>query len=988
MDRAIKLNGAGTSESTGTRLTFASGVSFTPTSDWGDDCAINYGEGLPASQMIFKTRDAAADEDEIFEVSGFRIIQPETTNKVGFLLISNGSVTTPLRAVMVHDNLLMFRTNWDSTYQYNQVISLTGNVYGVFYNNEIYTRKPYINFSFGRIDEGTDNNTCAYTGTDYNWINRTYKPGTQDTFVLEDNTWHFYMTTNIHMGGSSNGQNGYVIRYNTYNNHDTSAKGQGAHDVHGAYTSLGPPFGAEVYGNYFKGESVCTVGNTLAECLRDGDYYQYGVTMLHTRAGRNMVWNNLTQNMGGNKTLAGSSVLIKRACDECDTTYTVNTQHACVDPGFTTCLGRNRCSSDDQPQYVADTYIFQNRYGDAGTTLSTYVGVEGESSAPCACLEYSGDTCIHYARCSDHPEQLPKENREWWRDNTGCTTSACLTGIGCGATKPTGSCIAGTAYWVTDQDCTTLLPANVGATTDGTHSTKVRTGSLYRCEKGSPPKWSDLPYYTPLPYPHPLRGSPPVPPSAVYNAMLLTDTDVVTLYKFEDGALTTDSRGTNTLTNNNTASSSGTKAEGSYSTALASASSQSYTIAGASLSNTFPGKEGASNKTFSITGWFRAASLPASGNSMVITAMTNSTSTDWTHAVLLKNTGGNTNVKFILGTYYVAQSQEYTHATNLSADTWYHFTASFDGTSAYAIRLRDADGAAVGTDITGTYDGNSDTAISFASGMYFNGFIDELVFFTRAISSDDAGNIASGDYLEATPTDSDDPIPSDPCAGYASCRRPIIEIACEEADKSITIYHGLKTNENATCKWDTTSQVNYTALTNTYGTTGTQDHSDTLAAVACAATKRIYYACKDESDNESDVGYFDVPVADYDDADAPVITNLTVNQGCAVTNKLTVTTDKASTCFWCLDSETCTTDALVGSMTQMVFSEGNTRHIAFPSQAASSTATYNIKCRSTQGVVSAATQVSLTTGACLGITIGGGPHGITFGTGKHTINFK
>jgi len=372
---------------------------------------------------------------------------------------------------------------------------------------------------------------------------------------------------------------------------------------------------------------------------------------------------------------------------------------------------------------------------------------------------------------------------------------------------------------------------------------------------------------------------------------------------------------------------------------------------------------------------------------MVITAVSNAAENDWVHAVLLTNTGGNTNFKFILGTFYVAQSQEYTHATNLSTATWYHFTVSFDGTSAYAIRLRDSDGATVGTDITGTYDGLSDTAITYASGMLFNGLIDELVFFNRAISSDDAGNIASGDYLEETPTDPDPPVPSEACAGYASCVRPIIEIACEEADESITIYHGIRTNENATCKWDTVSRANYTALTNTYGTTGERDHSDTLSLVSCNSTQRIYYACKDESDNESGVGYFDALIGDYTDLVAPSITNVTINQVWSVRNKIKVTTDKASTCYWCLDSESCTTATEYTSMTQMIFSEGNTQHIAFPVQEEDSTVTYNVKCKSTQGAISSATQISLTTRPALGVGESGSL-GISFGTGKLGINFK
>jgi len=240
--------------------------------------------------------------------------------------------------------------------------------------------------------------------------------------------------------------------------------------------------GAEIYGNYFQGSSTCTVSSRC-----NNEYYT--VVLMHPRAGRNIIFNNLAQNSGGDGTL-GAAVWIKRACNECSATFSSNTGHACVATTFTECIGKNRCSSDDQPLYLDRTYIFQNRLGAAGTTIVSDVSASNESYAPCGALASA---------------YLPREGYEWFKDNTNCTASSCTAGVGCGASVPTGTCTTGTAYWVTSGSCSALTTDNVGAS-----AATPLSGTLYRC--GPTNVWSA--YYTPLSYPHPLReGSDTEPPS-------------------------------------------------------------------------------------------------------------------------------------------------------------------------------------------------------------------------------------------------------------------------------------------------------------------------------------------------------------------------------------------------------------------------------------------------------------------------------------------
>jgi hypothetical protein len=72
------------------------------------------------------------------------------------------------------------------------------------------------------------------------------------------------------------------------------------------------------------------------------------------------------------------------------------------------------------------------------------------------------------------------------------------TGVGCGllADRP-ATCTPGVGYWATEQSCTGVDDASVGA-----HPETPVSGTLYKCT--APNTWEA--YYTPYTYPHPLRG--------------------------------------------------------------------------------------------------------------------------------------------------------------------------------------------------------------------------------------------------------------------------------------------------------------------------------------------------------------------------------------------------------------------------------------------------------------------------------------------------
>lgn len=490
--KAISLQGSGkTEDANGTRITIANTTVWRSPyiSDSGADCGLNMGDSGSNNPegIIFWIQNGTEDADTLLEIKNFVFYQSLSVPRITVFFILNGDPYHPLTRVKIHDNLLRLRQDSEAS-SWTHALSTVGYVWGVFYKNKMYVRKPVISISGNSLDDGNDDGYCAFYAGKHTWLNHTFTPGTQDIMVIEDNEWYFNFTTPTHMGGTGKGGKGMVIRYNSYYNEDPWAMVQSGHDAHGSYTGGYSPLGLEIYGNYWQGTSGCYVGNSLSQCVYSGYYKDFTVIMAHTRAGRNMIWNNYARNLGSDNSL-GLGLWLKRACDECVTDFGIVALYTC--PSTTTmsgCIGKKRCTADGQPYYISDTYIYQNRLGEAGTSLGgagTATSVSSEELATC----YSPSTT------------MPRENTEWWRDNADCTSSSCTSGIGCGPTPPTGTCTKGVGYWVTNQSCSTLTTANVGATTDGNFAAKRRDGTLYRCVSTN--VWE--PYYTPLAYPHPLR---------------------------------------------------------------------------------------------------------------------------------------------------------------------------------------------------------------------------------------------------------------------------------------------------------------------------------------------------------------------------------------------------------------------------------------------------------------------------------------------------
>jgi hypothetical protein len=225
-----------------------------------------------------------------------------------------------------------------------------------------------------------------------------------------------------------------------------------------------------------------------------------------------------------------------------------------------------------------------------------------------------------------------------------------------------------------------------------------------------------------------------------------SDVSCKALWRFENGALTDDSKGTNTLTNNaSVVASTSDKKEGGASADLESGSSQYFSITDANLDSGFPLKSG-DDGTFTISCWIKAESLAADMN--IWSKYTGTNNLRSVSCVLLSTGILRLRFGYSSGTLY----QQITHGSTLSTGNWYHITIRHRASDRnYRISIRDASGNIVGTDVFGTLtNALSVTSAPFvigadSDGIYnFDGLIDEFVVFDRVLGSNEVANIAKG----------------------------------------------------------------------------------------------------------------------------------------------------------------------------------------------------------------------------------------------------
>lgn len=226
------------------------------------------------------------------------------------------------------------------------------------------------------------------------------------------------------------------------------------------------------------------------------------------------------------------------------------------------------------------------------------------------------------------------------------------------------------------------------------------------------------------------------------KAIFYTDADCVSLWLMED--LTSDSVGTNTLSGADVTTST-THIEGSTSAYFKRSLDSYRRVLNGNLSSDFPGLDGSSNSTFSVCFWFRPDTLPTSTGTWYMVGKDNG-STERSWAIAVRWTGTVPVLSFIQGHTNGTDAQLVDHASTLVADRWYHVGVTYtNATKTATIRIWDYTAAEVlGSDISTV----CTNAISMCSSAFimgrrgdynygndFDGYLDEVAIFKRALSS-------------------------------------------------------------------------------------------------------------------------------------------------------------------------------------------------------------------------------------------------------------
>jgi len=224
------------------------------------------------------------------------------------------------------------------------------------------------------------------------------------------------------------------------------------------------------------------------------------------------------------------------------------------------------------------------------------------------------------------------------------------------------------------------------------------------------------------------------------------DASCKALWRFEAGGLTTDSKSTNTLTNNGGTEETTNHMEGACAVALASGSSQYLNIPDANLVSGFPFKNGDTSKLATFSFWIRPTTVPTTTWACIIGKWFD---TNRCFGIYLYNS----KLRVMWG-YGAGTAYENFETGTISANTKYHVVVTFDGVnkllyvwiynlstgvlSSYSkvmtneLRVSDLD-LRIGADQAGTV-------------AYFNGVIDEVAVLNRMVNEIEAVKLRSGSY--------------------------------------------------------------------------------------------------------------------------------------------------------------------------------------------------------------------------------------------------
>lgn len=230
-----------------------------------------------------------------------------------------------------------------------------------------------------------------------------------------------------------------------------------------------------------------------------------------------------------------------------------------------------------------------------------------------------------------------------------------------------------------------------------------------------------------------------------------TDGSCKALWRFESGALTADSKGSNTLSNTGVAEATGagTYKEGSCAADFETSENDYLSIADASLDAGFPLKNGDTVKKISVAFWCK----PESSANYQYMFSKDDGSAKMSFCINRKITSGNL---YISNGYNNGASNElWDNIIALTAGKWYHVGVAHDGVNkTCTVRVYDdtAGTAATYTHSWGQVTNVEDAPLvlgtnsAYSTAYDYDGILDEMAVFNRILTADEFDRIRAGTY--------------------------------------------------------------------------------------------------------------------------------------------------------------------------------------------------------------------------------------------------
>jgi len=252
------------------------------------------------------------------------------------------------------------------------------------------------------------------------------------------------------------------------------------------------------------------------------------------------------------------------------------------------------------------------------------------------------------------------------------------------------------------------------------------------------------------------------------------------------------------------------------------------------------------------------------------------------------------------------------------------------------------------------FDTNNDTASIWVDGLLVYTAVGRitdpdfrLIQISNYMSDEDGPGFDTSYYI-------DDIVISDSYIGPLSTTPDIIPPIRSNSHPTDILTAGttqtiisLTTDESATCRYETTPGIDYSSMVNTFTSTGSTSHSETITGLTNGNSYTYYIRCQDTSGNSNQNDYlitFDIDA----DSTPPVISNgtpLGILPIGTIQTTMTLITDESATCHY----ET-TPGVDYSSMSNIFTTTGSTSHSQnITGLINGNSYSYYIRCQDTSG---------------------------------------